>query len=333
MPAIAVDAFVLAQHNAIPIESGWGIAPECRQPDLLGAVVYDAAEGHSFCGFVSHVQTMADAASAASWQAAIAYAAEKGLSLPPAWLMAGFRRNDLTDLVDVRYHFDPALAGVPEGVASDPSTWSRARIYGAATAGGAWGVVGGLADHAMFWRTPPAREGAASPAAQRQADIVNDLRDWLARMRYAVVLGFENRADVLSDVPMPWDPAVELFRPELAVRLAALGQLFEAGVLPPPEYARQREIALNLSAPTAAHRWTAEELTAVKALTDQVSGAVGYFGADLLYTGTIQTASQIWALDQLLDGIRYTALEYGWQRFGPRRLSIDEPVVLPGAGG
>ena len=90
---------------------------------------------------------------------------------------------------------------------------------------------------------------------------------------------------------------------------------------------------MNLSAPTAAHRWTAEELTAVKALTDQVSGAVGYFGADLLYTGTIQTASQIWALDQLLDGIRYTALEYGWQRFGPRRLSIDEPVVLPGAGG
>ena len=39
------------------------------------------------------------------------------------------------------------------------------------------------------------------------------------------------------------------------------------------------------------------------------------------------------ALDQLLDGIRYTALEYGWQRFGPRRLSIDEPVALPGAGG
>ena len=75
-----------------------------------------------------------------------------------------------------------------------------------------------------------------------------------------------------------------------------------------------------------------KSLTAVKALTDQVSGAIGYFGADLLYTGTIQTASQIWALDQLLDAIRYTVLEYGWQRLGPRRLAVDQPLSLPGAG-
>ena len=79
--------------------------------------------------------------------------------------------------------------------------------------------------------------------------------------------------------------------------------------------------------PRPGQRWTAEELTAVKALTDQVSGAIGYFGADLLYTGTFQTASQIWALDQFLDAIRYTVLEYGWQRLGPRRLAVDQPLA------
>ena len=87
-----------------------------------------------------------------------------------------------------------------------------------------------------------------------------------------------------------------------------------------------------LSAPEAGYRWTAEELTAAKLVTDQISGAVSYFAADLLYTGTVQTASQIWALDQVIDAGRYTVLEYGWQRFGPRRLATDGPVALRGAG-
>ena len=91
-------------------------------------------------------------------------------------------------------------------------------------------------------------------------------------------------------------------------------------------------IAEALSAPEPGHRWTAEELTAVKLVTDQISGAVSYFAADLLYTGTVQTASQIWALDQVIDAVRYTALEYGWQRLGPRRLATDGPVALRGAG-
>ena len=328
-----VTAFVIAQRNVIAIENGWGLAPECVRSDLLGLVVYDAAEGHSFCGFVDHVATAVDSTSASAWQAAMAYAGNQGLVLPPGWLMAGFRRNDLTDMLDVRYHFDPALAGYP--AAPGPNAvgvdWSRERIYGRATSG-AWGVIGGVANHLAFWRTPPAREPAASPTMEARAAVVNDLRDWLARMRYATQLGFENRATELASVPMPWDPAEQLFQPELAVRLAALGGLAESKVLSSEEYARQRAIAEALSAPEAGYRWTAEELTAAKLVTDQISGAVSYFAADLLYTGTVQTASQIWALDQVIDAGRYTVLEYGWQRFGPRRLATDGPVALRGAG-
>lgn len=328
-----VTAFVIAQRNVIAIENGWGLAPECLRTDLLGLEVYDAAEGHSFCGFVTHVATAVDSTSASAWQAAMAYAGSEALVLPPGWLMAGFRRNDITDTLDVRYHFDPSLAGYP--AAPGPNAvgvdWSRARIYGRA-AGGAWGVIGGVVDHMAFWRTPPAREPAAAPAMEARAAVVNDLRDWLARMRYAIQLGFENRATELPPVPMPWDPAEQLFQPELTVRLAALGELVEAKVLPSQEYARQRAIAEELSAPEAGYRWTAEELTAVKLVTDQISGAVSYFAADLIYTGTVQTASQIWAVDQVIDAVRYTALEYGWQRFGPRRLATDGPVALRGAG-
>ena len=209
--------------------------------------------------------------------------------------------------------------------------WSRERIYGRATSG-AWGVIGGVANHLAFWRTPPAREPAASPTMEARAAMVNDLRDWLARMRYAIAARLREPGDELASVPMPWDPAEQLFQPELAVRLAALGGLAESKVLSSEEYARQRAIAEALSAPEAGYRWTAEELTAVKLVTDQISGAVSYFAADLLYTGTVQTASQIWALDQVIDAGRYTVLEYGWQRFGPRRLADRWPGGLARRG-
>ena len=317
-----VAAFVLAQHNVIATERGWGFAPECRRSDLLHSIVWDGADGHSFCGIVAQVVTGSDQQPAAAWKSATAFAADRGLAMPASWLMAGFRRNNLTDTLDVRYHFDPALAGNP-AVVGDVD-WSRARIYGSASES--------LVESAMFWRTKPDREPPASPAVRALAEIVNDLRAWQAHMRYAIELGFENRAAELPVVPMPWTAADQTFHPELTVRLAGLGQLQAANVLPPVEYARQRAIAEELSAPTAGHRWTAEQLTVVKAVTDQVSGAISYFASDLLYTGSIQNASQIWALDQFLDAIRYSALEYGWQRLGPRRLATDQPVSLLEAG-
>jgi hypothetical protein len=330
----SVAAFVLAQHNVIAIENGWGIAPECQRHELLASVVFDGAEGHSFCGFVTYVLSAVEPGSAAAWKAAVGFAADHGLSLPPTWLMAGFRRNDLTDLLDVRYHFDPAVQGFPATPATtwSASPWSRSHIFGNTVSGSAWGAVGGLMGHAAFWREPAERELAASPALEPQAALVDDLADWLARMRYAVQLGFERRAGEAGDAPMPWTPSVAAFRPELSLRLHDLDELREEAVLPQAEYAKQRAIAENLSAPTAGRRWTAEELTLVKMITDQISGAMSYFTADLAYSGTVQTASQLWAVDQVTDAFRYAALEYGWQKFGPRRLGVDQRVMLAGAG-
>src|SRR5262249_57386344 len=130
----------------------------------------------------------------------------------------------------------------------------------------------------------PARSGApaANAAAQQRAELVNDLKQWLARMRYPVELGFDKQAADLAPLPPPW-PAAETAAPALAVRLAALEQLRDRHILDEAGYERQRAIAEQLSAPElAGAKWTAEELTTVKAITDQVSGAIGYFGADLV---------------------------------------------------
>jgi hypothetical protein len=311
------------------------VAPECQRTDILLAVVYQDDEGHSFCGFINHVVSAVDPESDPAWKQAVDYANAQGLSLPATWLMAGFRLSDLSNVLDVRYNFNPDL----QGVASVPATswasspWSRRQIFGEDTATGTRSVVSSLFNRIAFWRAPPpAAEPAAGPQAQARADLVNGLKDWVARMRYPVEFGFDNRADELAPVPMPWTASVDEPMPELAIRLATLSQLLDRHIVSRAEYERQRAIAVGLSAAEASNHWTAEELTVVKAITDQVSGAVGYFGADLLYTGTIATASQIWGFDQFLDMLRYSAQEYLWQKLGPRKLGISEAVAFPGSG-
>ncbi|MFO1057531.1 MAG: hypothetical protein U1E53_11255 [Dongiaceae bacterium] len=334
-PSKQVAAFVVARRNAVAIEQGWGIAPECQRTDLLLAAQYDDSDGHVFCGFVTHVLSAAGDQDDLAWQGAVHYAQQQGLSLPTSWLMAGFRLTDFSNLLDVRYHFNPELQGVAPDAAANwsDSAWSRAAIYGALTATGTPSTFSSLLNRVAFWRSaPPSREPASSAAAAERADLVNDLRDWLGRMRYPVLFGFGNRAAMLGAIPMPWPANAADKAPELGLRLAVLAQLHERGILDTEEYRRQAAIAEGLSSQHAGSRWTAGELTAVKALTDQATGAIGYFASDLFYTGTIITASQLWGFDQTLDAIRYTAQEYLWQRFGPRRLHVDEVVGLPRVG-
>ena len=334
-PDKTVAAFAIARRNAVAIQDGWGVAPECQRTDILFAIVYLDDEGHNYCGFVNHVLSAVDAGSDPAWKRAVDYARAQGLSLPTTWLMAGFRKSDLSDVLDIRYNFNPDLQGIKPVPASNwaSSQWARDRVFGEGTSTGDQPVVYSLFDRIAFWRSPPPpREPAAGPAAQQRAELVDSLKEWLAKMRYPVEFGFDNRVQALAPVPMPWTVATDVPVPELALRLATLSQLRDRHIISQTEYERQRAIAESLSAAEAGKHWTAEELTVVKAITDQVSGSIGYFGSDLLFTGTIQTATQVWGFDQFLDLVRYTGQEYLWQKFGPRKLGISETVTFPGAG-
>jgi hypothetical protein len=106
----AVDAFVAASRNVVPVEEGWGTARECLAEDVELSLVlnYDAAGAHTFCGFVGEVRNVVTPASPSAWKAAAAYGIANGLVPPGEWLMAGYRLSDRFDVLDVRYHFDPA---------------------------------------------------------------------------------------------------------------------------------------------------------------------------------------------------------------------------------
>ena len=121
-----VSAFVIAHRNVIPIEDGWGSASECARADIPLALTYDAEEGHTFCGFIATVDTSRAEESATSWKNAVAFAQAHGLALPKEWRMAGFRLSNRSDVVDVRYHFDPALRPRPDAAAEPSATADKA---------------------------------------------------------------------------------------------------------------------------------------------------------------------------------------------------------------
>ena len=106
-----IDAFVAASRNRVPVEEGWGTARECLAEDVELSVIlnYDAAGAHTFCGFVGEVRNVVTPASPTAWKAAAAYGMAQGLVPAAEWLMAGYRLSDRFDVLDVRYHFNPAL--------------------------------------------------------------------------------------------------------------------------------------------------------------------------------------------------------------------------------
>jgi hypothetical protein len=112
-----IDAFVAASRNRVPVEEGWGTAGECLAEDVEMSVIlnYDAAGTHTFCGFVGEVRNVITPASPTAWKAAAAYGMARDLTPAAEWLMAGYRLSDRFDVLDVRYHFNPALRTDAEG--------------------------------------------------------------------------------------------------------------------------------------------------------------------------------------------------------------------------
>ena len=111
-----VDAFVAASSNVVPIEEGWGTATECLGEDVeLPLIVnYDAVGAHTFCGFVAPVRNVVTPNSPGAWRDAANYGKAQGLVPAREWLMAGYRLSDRSEVLDVRYHFNPLLRGAQQ---------------------------------------------------------------------------------------------------------------------------------------------------------------------------------------------------------------------------
>jgi uncharacterized membrane protein len=127
----AVEDFIAIRANALPVTGSWGPAPECDRGDILFTSVFYRSAHENFCGFVNHVVNGSDEAASRAWIAALDLAAQNRWQLPATWLMAGFRIVDRHDMLDLRYHLNPELAGFARDSGGWPaSAWSARRIAG-----------------------------------------------------------------------------------------------------------------------------------------------------------------------------------------------------------
>ena len=318
--ASAVAAFIIIRRNVIPIEGGWGISADCTREDLYNTVTFDESADRPFCSFVTHVLTDVSPSSDEAWRAAVDVAADRKLDLPTTWLMAGFRISDQSDVLDIRYNFNPELHGFLPGAGRNwaDNSWSKVRLTGEDPADS--GVLATL----VGW-IPTAIWGnlaALAPDNEQRVAALDQLVDWQAAMRFPVEEGFANRLASVPTMPMPWaaQSKAEDVLPETEVRLRLLGGLSKEHVIPAAAYADQREIIATESQHVGGQAWSAERLTATKATTDQLTTIMTSFSADILWTGNVTTAGTILSIATVVDLTRYSTLEYMWNTYGPRRI-------------
>jgi hypothetical protein len=326
----AVGAFIIVRRNVIPIEGGWGISTDCTRDDLYKTVTFDESADRPFCGFVTHVLTDVSPASDEAWRAAVDVAADRKLELPTTWLMAGFRISDQSDVLDVRYNFNPELHGFLPGAGRDwaDNSWSNVKLTGEDPAN--TGVLATL----VGW-IPTAIWGnltALAPDTAQRIAALDQLADWQAAMRFPVEEGFANRLAAVPAMPIPWGSKDADVLPETEVRLQLLGGLSKEHAISVASYGEQRDIIANESQHVGGQAWSAERLTATKAMTDQLTTIMTSFSADLLWTGNLTTAGTILSIATVVDLSRYSTLEYMWNTYGPRRIKPMPTLDFASAG-
>lgn len=197
-----VTAKVEIHANALPVMDGWGIASDCERTDLPIATVRYKAGWDGSCFFLTHTSGAREGTPTV--RSAAAFIAERGLATPPEWLTVGFRVANRSDVVDVRFHFAPAL-------------WS-------------------LPDHAGRWSASPWTAARLERDPVRLA-VARSLTEWAVGFSGLVEAGIKNRLDAEAQVAMPTAAADS--RGVLEQRRAAIDDLLKSGAIDAEQHRRQ----------------------------------------------------------------------------------------------
>jgi hypothetical protein len=273
-----VTALVVAHHNMIPIERGWGTASECMRSDLPVVVEFDAADGHGFCGFAAAVDTSSAKGSPSSWKSALLFARTRELGLPHVWLMAGLRLSDRHDVVDVRYYFSAGARHYLAAIANAP--------------------------------------GAAAPPAAPPVAMIQ-LGRWLQDMRTLVALGFDNGLAGVSPIPMPWPAGSPAVPRVVEIRLGRLAALRVARAAPDEFDAARRKAIVAAAGDVVPPQASPAERAAWKSLVHQAATVAENFAVNFLVMGNVAQAFGLLPLQMTADMAQTSVHEWAWNSFGP----------------
>ncbi|MFO1057003.1 MAG: hypothetical protein U1E53_08555 [Dongiaceae bacterium] len=147
-----IDGIVLAATNALPVEGGWGPAPQCGAPAMAFATEVKQLAQNLSCAFVMPAGAGLQALSTfPGWAAGAAEAARRGWTLPPQPVVAGLRASDRRDAVGVLYGFAADSVGAQGDPPGPLAPWTEA-----AERQLAGGLLGGTAAGPLPWPGPDA---------------------------------------------------------------------------------------------------------------------------------------------------------------------------------
>ncbi len=124
-----IDAIAEINTNTLAVTNGWGTTAPCKQEGALAKLTIYRTRADNLCLFVKRTESGgADALHPESWTSAQALIRERKLTHGEAWLTVGLRVSDRHNIVDVRYHFDDAPAGLPAGSLANAAAWQVADV-------------------------------------------------------------------------------------------------------------------------------------------------------------------------------------------------------------
>jgi len=127
-----VVAVLEVNSNTLQVNDGWGRTKACAEDAKQFLLVVRYKTGwETSCLFVQATRFEAASAGPAAWEQARDFARKSRLTMAQLWLTAGFRVSDRQDIVDARYHFDPALMlGSSAEAFGSPDDWTADAVKG-----------------------------------------------------------------------------------------------------------------------------------------------------------------------------------------------------------
>jgi len=289
----AVVAVLEANVNALGVNDGWGRTRACRPGASWTIVVRYATGWETSCLFLRTTHVAIGDEEPPAWREAKAHAVRSGLRLPSVWLTAGFRTSDRQDLVDARFHFDPALfVGTAES-APRLEDWTAEAI-----------------------RADQSRRGAAEI-----------LTLWALGFDARIERGLRNRP-MPGPAPMPLVAALASDTPTVDAKLAGLESLYRGGLLPERAYLEQSAAAL-VEMPRRVDSDPALLSPALrKNLSFRFFGSIVDYLLALVVTANHAVSGAITATIVLVHSVVFVLNDNYWDDYWAQRVTRDSERIV-----
>lgn len=284
--------------NMLPHHDGWGTTADCTRKDIYAAVSNYQSGWDVSCLYLKPLPVGGEVP-APGGEAVARLAADRGAAVSDFWVVAGLRVADRHDVVDVRYHIDPAALGVP-ATAATAAAWAPSELE-------------------------------QQPG---QLAVVKDIAAWAGAVAAPLSAGLQGRMDPAWTAFPPIAGALALDPDALqrAARVEALTQLRASGAISDSAFDEQMAVvtgAVATAGAAEATTWTYAQVAGWKAFTYRVVVTTINAGIDYMFIGRPFAAGVLVILQVVVNTTKFFFHEMMWQEvFGISPLQREAPNVI-----